>query len=554
MNKSRILFLAALVTAGFAVTANAAGEPGIKVDFDNGIVTISGQATDNESVFLEVLKPDENSGELDSLSSEAFNHVEQTQAENGRYSFKYKLDGDAGTYTVFVKGGTDSADKQPWKKTFNFELREVALSDLGTLNDYIKANDKASVEQFLEDNADLYFEDALYYSGLSDDGKEQVAKGIIADGEMDSMADAKAAVIKYSVIQELYESDSDIERGNLLCDYAEELKITEEAEYPFMTEAYDAFIENLGSRMNKNRLESYEKFMKAYKTAMCLTGIKNAENYGLIKGIIKRAVTADIISVPKYMALSSTDSVDKKLVKMDFATASALEDKIEELSASSKKPTPGGNGGGNYGSGNSSEIYAPSYNTNKTTTEEKSIFTDLALDHWAYESVLSLNKLGALNGYEDGSFKGGNNVTRREFLKIALIAFGIEDTNASSKFNDIADNDWAYKWIATAQTHGIISGDEKGNFNGDANVTRQDAAKILSGILTFKSYNLPAERTYRTFTDDSEIADYAFDSVELLYSAGVLNGMDDGTFRPKSPATRAESAKMIFSVLQRIGG
>ncbi len=118
----------------------------------------------------------------------------------------------------------------------------------------------------------------------------------------------------------------------------------------------------------------------------------------------------------------------------------------------------------------------------------------------------------------------------------------------------MAENDWCYRWIATAQSHEIINGDEAGNFNGEANVSRQDAAKILYGILKFRSQTLPAEREYSGFNDYADIADYAQESIEALYRGGVINGMENGDFRPQANATRAETAKMIFSVLQKMGG
>ena len=100
----------------------------------------------------------------------------------------------------------------------------------------------------------------------------------------------------------------------------------------------------------------------------------------------------------------------------------------------------------------------------------------------------------------------------------------------------------------------IISGDEYGRFGGDTNITRQDVAKILYGILKFKSSTLPAEREYTGFADYADIADYAEEAVEALYRGGAINGIGDGRFMPKAYATRAETAKMVFSVLQTIGG
>ena len=50
------------------------------------------------------------------------------------------------------------------------------------------------------------------------------------------------------------------------------------------------------------------------------------------------------------------------------------------------------------------------------------------------------------------------------------------------------------------------------------------------------------------FFDENEIADYAKNSVELLYKKGIINGMDEGIFAPKAMVTRAQAAKMIYEL------
>ncbi|MBP3361400.1 MAG: S-layer homology domain-containing protein [Clostridia bacterium] len=562
MNKKRFLSVlsAAAASVFLAQAAGAAENPEIKVDFDNGIITVSGTAVGNEEVFLEVLNPGVNADEIDSLGTEAqlgmFDHVEQKSAADGKYSFSYKTDGEAGRYTVLVKS---TSDTEPAVSGFNFEKSDITAQSLQTLNGYINAKDAEEIKNYLNDNSDLYFEDAVYYKDLSDEGKTKVAEGLIEAGAAAAMSDAKNTVIRYSAIQELYEAESDLQRGKLLLEYAEELGISSTAEYPFIKAEDDEFITNLGSRMKAERYAAYSEFLSAYKTAMCLTGVKNAENVGLIKGIIRRASDSGVISVPKYMALQSTAAIDQKIVKRDFSTAAELASTIENLAAAGGN-TYGGGGGGAGGSGNSGgggasgSVYAPVASTPDTGSNEQITFADLTNEHWAYESILCLKKHGSLNGYEDNTFKPDINVTRREFLKIALTSFDIEDKGAVCSFNDISESDWCYLWIATAQSLDIISGDENGNFNGDDNITRQDAAKILNGILTFKSYNIPAKRTYAEFADDGDISDYAIEGVKMFYCAEVINGYEDGRFRPKEPSTRAEAAKMIFSVLQKIGG
>ena len=51
------------------------------------------------------------------------------------------------------------------------------------------------------------------------------------------------------------------------------------------------------------------------------------------------------------------------------------------------------------------------------------------------------------------------------------------------------------------------------------------------------------------FTDTDKMSDFAPDAISTLNQLGVINGRGDGTFCPKDYATRAESAKIIYNIL-----
>jgi hypothetical protein len=52
------------------------------------------------------------------------------------------------------------------------------------------------------------------------------------------------------------------------------------------------------------------------------------------------------------------------------------------------------------------------------------------------------------------------------------------------------------------------------------------------------------------FNDGSIISDYAKEAVNTLSGAGVINGFADGTFKPNDPLTRAQTAKIVYSVIK----
>ena len=66
-------------------------------------------------------------------------------------------------------------------------------------------------------------------------------------------------------------------------------------------------------------------------------------------------------------------------------------------------------------------------------------------------------------------------------------------------------------------------------------------AVIISRVAT----GMPVEKSVFVFADDSVIEDYAKEAVYQLTAQGIINGFEDGSFRPDDTATRAQAAKMI---------
>ena len=77
-------------------------------------------------------------------------------------------------------------------------------------------------------------------------------------------------------------------------------------------------------------------------------------------------------------------------------------------------------------------------------------FWDLQNNHWAYQNIQTLVAEGTINGFEDGSFRPSDAVTRAQFVKM----IGKGKMTYATKFKDVADNHWAYEYIMTS---GLVS-------------------------------------------------------------------------------------------------
>ena len=115
-----------------------------------------------------------------------------------------------------------------------------------------------------------------------------------------------------------------------------------------------------------------------------------------------------------------------------------------------------------------------------------------------------------------------------------------------------SEGHWAEAYIAWAKDKGIVEGVSATEFDPEAPITREQMATIFGRYALKQGIELPkSDNAAGSFPDADKISEYAREFVELMRIAGILNGYEDGTFRPQGNATRAEAAK-LFSLFLSI--
>lgn len=168
---------------------------------------------------------------------------------------------------------------------------------------------------------------------------------------------------------------------------------------------------------------------------------------------------------------------------------------------------------------------------------------------WGKDYIESLFRRGIISGKSAGVFAPEAQITREEFVKLAVELFGLTDASLVCDFADVAKDAWYAPYIASAKHHGIVNGISAERFGVGAPITRQDMCKILYGMLV--KMELAGEDSTKelTFRDADNIAAYATQSVRALVELGIINGDDKGNFNPTNNATRQEAAKLIYGML-----
>jgi hypothetical protein len=141
-----------------------------------------------------------------------------------------------------------------------------------------------------------------------------------------------------------------------------------------------------------------------------------------------------------------------------------------------------------------------------------------------------------------------SNITRQEFCHLAITTYEkVTGTIVSgrAKFNDTTD-----EFVEKAGYLEIIAGVGDGSFAPNSTLTREQAAVILTALASKMGKPIPA--SVANFADSSSISNWAAAQVGQVQSAGIMNGVADNRFSPKTTYTREQSIATIVSLVNYI--
>ena len=109
-----------------------------------------------------------------------------------------------------------------------------------------------------------------------------------------------------------------------------------------------------------------------------------------------------------------------------------------------------------------------------TFSEKHSDFSDVNSSDENYEAIDYLYRYGIINGMGDGTFAPSAGVTRAQFVKMMICAFGLFDNDAECEFDDCKPEDWYYPYVSSAYKIEMVNGMGDGTFGAKRGITRQE--------------------------------------------------------------------------------
>ena len=177
-------------------------------------------------------------------------------------------------------------------------------------------------------------------------------------------------------------------------------------------------------------------------------------------------------------------------------------------------------------------------NANAASNNRTALFSDIS-GHWASKEIETLTLNGFINGVSDSTFEPEANVTREQLIKLVVTTLGHDHyyyQGDTVPFYDVSESDWSYSFIYDALQAEII--DSGSSFSPAAFADRETCALWIA-----KGLGLNISSRSTRFGDHSSFTYPG--AVAAVVDAGIINGFEDNTFRPRENLTRAQAAAML---------
>ncbi|MBQ6529543.1 MAG: S-layer homology domain-containing protein [Clostridia bacterium] len=171
----------------------------------------------------------------------------------------------------------------------------------------------------------------------------------------------------------------------------------------------------------------------------------------------------------------------------------------------------------------------------ETIPSKKSSFKDVNSKLWYSSPIAYLENYDVISGYSDGTFAPEEQITRAEFVAMVTRFYELFDkttTQSKNSFADVATTHWAYKYINTASAMDWIAGYADSTFRPDNSITRAEVVAIVNRVTgrsadtEYINKNMSAVNIFTDLIDKSYWAFYEILEAANTHSVVISNGAE----------------------------
>jgi len=185
-------------------------------------------------------------------------------------------------------------------------------------------------------------------------------------------------------------------------------------------------------------------------------------------------------------------------------------------------------------------------------------FNDVPENAWFADAVKYVYGKGLMIGVAEDKFDPNGALTRAMIVTILYRLAGEPEINAetaalNAEMSDVKQGVWYYDALQWGLANGIVLGYSDGRFGPNDPVTKEQLAALIFRMQQAYGQTPPdAPEFEKIFRDADEIGWWAKASADALNHQGLFNDIPDDDFKPRSPASRAEIASVLYRYLLAI--
>ena len=179
-------------------------------------------------------------------------------------------------------------------------------------------------------------------------------------------------------------------------------------------------------------------------------------------------------------------------------------------------------------------------------------FTDVQSTRWYAQAVDYAVGANLFSGVTDTTFEPATEMTRAMFVQVLANLTNVDLSNYTSRnFQDVEPDRWFAKAVDWAVSCGIVNGMTPTTFEPHLSVSRQQMCVMILRYAQYLGFNFEQADNSFVFADDSNIQSYAREAIYTCYKYGIIDGMTETTFEPRSGSTRAQVANLFKNFCQK---
>ena len=179
---------------------------------------------------------------------------------------------------------------------------------------------------------------------------------------------------------------------------------------------------------------------------------------------------------------------------------------------------------------------------------------DVDQTQWYHNAVDYVLGNDLMKGTGKTTFSPDATLTRGMVVTVLGRMAGVKTADyAGTSFSDVKAGSWYAPYVQWASKQGLVKGYEDGTFKPEQNVTREEMVTMLFRCWQSEGNTYKTDVTaLNAYKDSAKVSSWALPAMRWAAANGVVNGVGDSMLEPQGQATRAQFAKIIMVYLENL--